>query len=169
MSLVLRHKPEVIGLVLDNEGWVSIDELVEKSEGKLTFKIIEEAVSQNDKQRFKISENGLRIRANQGHSLKVDLGLKAVEPPILLYHGTATRFISSIKEKGLIAGNRQHVHLSIDAATAQSVGERHGKPIILEVNSKRMLEDAYKFFLSENGVWLTQKVPVQYLTFSKNN
>ena len=168
MSLILRHKPETIGLTLDANGWADIDELLRlaKARGKaLDRKVIEQVVADNDKQRFIISEDGSRIRANQGHSISIDLALTPREPPSVLFHGTATRFLDSIREQGLLHGNRQHVHLSLEQATAVNVGRRHGKPVILEVAAKRMREEGHIFFLSENGVWLTEHVPTLFIRF----
>lgn len=162
LSLILRHKPETIGLKLDENGWVDIDELIEKSKKtKLTKELLDEVVEQNDKKRF-IVENG-KIRANQGHSIEIDLELKAVTPPDVLYHGTATKFLISIMKIGLNKQKRQHVHLSKDIETARTVGMRHGKVVILEVDAKRMFEEGYLFYLSVNGVWLTAVVPVEFL------
>jgi len=162
LSLLLRHKPETIGLNLDENGWADIDELISKSkEIALTRALIDEVVADSDKQRFIIESD--RIRANQGHSIVVDLEFKAVCPPDKLYHGTATRFLDSIMQGGLTKQQRLHVHLSKDIETATAVGKRHGKVVILEVNSKKMFEDGYEFYLSENGVWLTDVVPVEYL------
>ena len=162
LSLVLRHKPESIGLNLDNQGWADIGELIRcahKRNQPLTINTIEDVVKNNDKQRFTISEDGKRIRANQGHSIKVDLGLEEKEPPEYLFHGTATRFLDSIKEKGLKSSGRNHVHLSTDYTTAVKVGKRHGKPVIIKVDTADMFKNNYKFYLSENGVWLTESVP----------
>jgi len=162
LSLLLRHKPETIGLKLDENGWADMDELIKKSKKRgLTRALIERVVEQDDKQRFSIKGN--RIRANQGHSLAIDLGLKAVTPPEVLYHGTATRFLDSIMKMGLTKQKRQHVHLSKEIETATRVGMRHGKVVILEVDAKRMYEAGYLFYLSENGVWLTDVVPKEFL------
>ena len=162
LSLILRHKPETIGLKLDENGWADIDELIEKSKNlKLTKELIDEVVEQNDKQRFIVEGN--RIRANQGHSIVVDLELKAVTPPDVLYHGTATRFLESIMQTGLNKQKRQHVHLSKNIETATSVGLRHGKVVILEVDAKQMFDEGYEFYLSLNGVWLTDVVPKKFL------
>ena len=166
LSLILRHKPESIHLKLDSNGWADIDELMAKSRNiKLTRKLINEVVENNDKQRFIIEDN--RIRANQGHSINIDLELKAVRPPDVLYHGTATRFLDSIMKEGLSKQKRQHVHLSKDIETATKVGMRHGKVVILEIDSKKMFEDGYEFYLSLNGVWLTDVVPVEFLKEKK--
>ncbi len=166
LSFVLRHKPEAIGLTLDSQGWASIPKLIEKSasECTLTNNLIKQVVTTNDKQRFLLSADGQRIRANQGHSIKVDLNLQPQEPPPLLYHGTATRFLNSIKQEGLKPGQRHHVHLSTDVATAMAVGQRYGKPVILQVASGEMFQAGYEFFLSENWIWLTEHVPPQFLT-----
>lgn len=165
LSFVLRHKPEAINLELDTQGWAGISDLIEKasSEIPLTAELIKQFVVTNDKQRFSLSEDGQRIRANQGHSIKVDLDLTPKTPPTNLYHGTATRFLPSILEKGLQPGQRHHVHLSIDIETATSVGQRYGKPVILQVASGEMYQQGYVFFLSKNGVWLTECVPPELL------
>ncbi len=168
LSLVLRHQPEVIGVQLDSQGWVSIEELIGAAgrHGKqLNRELITEVVANNDKQRFSISDDGQRIRANQGHSVNIELGLSPAAPPKILFHGTVQKFIESIREKGLIKGSRQHVHLSADRETAEKVAQRRGKPIILPVDSEQMNQDEFQFYLSENGVWLTDHVPAGYLTF----
>lgn len=165
LSLILRHKPETIGIELDENGWIDIPALLEAlatSGHGITLEEIEEVVNDNDKQRFIISDG--RIRANQGHSVDIALGLEAKIPPQMLYHGTATRFLNSIEQDGLMKMSRQHVHLSTNEETARSVGSRHGKPIILVVNSGHMYTDGYKFMLSENGVWLVDHVPFKYIT-----
>ena len=170
ISLVLRHKPEQIGLTLDPNGWADVDELLAKANSAnvaLDLKQLQQVVDQNNKQRFVFSDDGRRIRANQGHSINIDLGLAPIAPPSKLYHGTAERFLKSIRAIGVIARSRQHVHLSLDQETAQSVGKRHGKPVILTVAAKEMHHAGYDFFRSKNGVWLTNKVPTAYLTFPK--
>lgn len=167
LSYVLRHKPESIGLSLDAQGWANIDELMSKSSKvRLTREDISRVVKGNDKQRFIISEDGNLIRANQGHSIKVDLGLKPVSPPKSLFHGTATRFWPSIKVEGLKKMNRQHVHLSEDEETAAKVGVRHGKLQILTIDCLAMTAAGHIFYVSENGVWLTETVPPQFLSVS---
>ncbi len=166
LSYVLRHKPGSVNLTLDGNGWAGIPELLEKANqhGKpLTRPILEQIVANDDKQRFCFSEDGSKIRANQGHSVGVDLGLIPLEPPKKLYHGTATRFVQSIMSNGLNSRNRNHVHLSSDRDTAADVGRRHGKPVVLEVAAQRMFEDGCLFFRSENGVWLTEEVEQKYL------
>jgi len=166
LSLVLRHRPEVIGIELDAEGWVSVEELLAAcaQHGRaITREQLDTVVQTNDKQRFAFSADRTRIRANQGHSLPVDLGLVPVEPPELLYHGTVLRFLDLIRRDGLTKGNRHHVHLSPDIQTATKVGQRRGRPVILVIDAGRMFRDAHKFFRSENGVWLTDAVPPAYL------
>lgn len=167
LSFVLRHKPEAIGLALDGNGWADVDDLVRlaiESGHPLTRAAIETVVAGSDKQRFALSEDGRRIRANQGHSVAVDLGLSPVTPPTILYHGTATRFLDSIREHGLRPGSRQHVHLSGDEATAVKVAIRHGRAAVLQVAAGEMARDGFPYFRSTNGVWLTALVPVRYLT-----
>ncbi|MBO0798509.1 MAG: RNA 2'-phosphotransferase [Blastocatellia bacterium] len=166
LSLVLRHQPEKIGLKLDAAGWVQVDQLLEacRSHGfSLTKDELDAVVANNDKQRFTFSEDGLRIRANQGHSIEVELGYQPVTPPDELYHGTVERFLRSILESGLSKGKRHHVHLSANLETAQKVGARRGRPVILKVMSGQMHRDGHLFYCSQNGVWLTDKVPPQYL------
>jgi putative RNA 2'-phosphotransferase len=166
LSLVLRHKPEAIGLTLDANGWADVEELITRAnqQGKqLTRPLLEKIVATNDKKRFAFSEDGTRIRASQGHSVTVDLDLKPQTPPEVLFHGTATRFLDSIKKLGLLPVNRQHVHLSLDEETAVKVGQRHGKPVILRIRSGEMHRTGSEFFLSENGVWLTASVPPEIL------
>ncbi|NRB51557.1 MAG: RNA 2'-phosphotransferase [Saprospiraceae bacterium] len=167
LSLVLRHKPEALPIELDKQGWADLDEIIEKMQRKgmeVDESIIQSVVANNDKQRFRLDLPNRRIRANQGHSINIDLALDPSVPPAVLFHGTATRFIDSIMEKGLIRGSRQHVHLSLDIVTATKVGSRHGKPTILAVDAQTMHQQGYKFFVSENGVWLTEHVPVDFLS-----
>jgi putative RNA 2'-phosphotransferase len=169
LSLVLRHQPEAIGLSLDDAGWADVAELIERSNNSkrpLSIELLQEVVANNDKKRFAFSADGSKIRASQGHSVTVELGIPAKTPPELLYHGTATRFVESIKQQGLLSGSRQHVHLSADPATALKVGQRHGKPVVLVVAAQKMQESGHKFYQSENGVWLVAAVPVQFITFS---
>ena len=171
LSLVLRHEPSRIGLTLDSGGWVTVDELlraVTQAGLPLTRVTLARIVAENDKQRFRFSEDGLRIRANQGHSVAIDLGLTPLTPPDLLYHGTATRFLESIRQEGLRPQSRQHVHLSPDVTTATKVGQRHGKPVVLTVKSGAMHSAGYHFYQSDNGVWLTAHVPPSYLMIPTN-
>jgi putative RNA 2'-phosphotransferase len=170
LSFVLRHKPQAIGITLDAEGWVAVDELLAaavRHGQSITRQQLEEVVATNDKQRFSFSADGRLIRANQGHSIEVDLGLVPVEPPELLYHGTVARFLDSIREKGLVRGKRHHVHLSADRDTAARVGQRRGRPVVLVIEARCMRGDGHAFFQSENGVWLTEAVPPAYLQFPK--
>lgn len=164
MSLVLRHDPGKIGLELDGSGWARIEDLVQRSNGRLSDSLVREIVESNDKQRFAISEDGQQIRANQGHSIDIDLGLKPVKPPEILYHGTSERTLPRIQSNGLHRMSRQHVHLSSSIETALAVGRRHGKPVVLSVAAGRMDRDGIRFFKSENGVWLVAAVPPDYLS-----
>ena len=168
LSLVLRHRPETIGITLAPDGWVDVDELLEacRAHGRaISRRVLHEVVATNDKRRFSFSPDGRQIRANQGHSVEVELGLEPVEPPELLYHGTVARFLGSIRARGLVRGSRQHVHLSADRQTAQRVGQRRGRPVVLVVEAARMHGDGHRFYLSENGVWLVEAVPADYLRF----
>jgi len=168
LSLVLRHQPETIGLQLDSQGWASVSDLLRalsSSHLPLSLAELQEVVRSNDKQRFSFSEDGSRIRASQGHSLAIDLGYERALPPPALFHGTAERFLESIREQGLVKGQRHHVHLSADSETAMNVGQRYGKPVVLKIASERMNRDGHLFFRSANGVWLTEHVPVEYLEF----
>lgn len=167
LSYVLRHRPDAIGLALDAHGWAWVSELIEKALNAgttLDMDRIHRAVETNDKKRFALSDDGLRIRANQGHSVSVDLGLVPAEPPPMLYHGTATRFLESILAKGLVPGTRQHVHLSLDSETATKVGARHGDPVILRIAAQAMYAQGFLFYCAENGVWLTGSVDPQFLS-----
>ena len=165
LALVLRHRPEAIGLVLDEAGWADIDTLIARAapHHPLTRALIERAVAENDKQRYAISDDGRRIRARQGHSIEVDLALPALAPPALLYHGTATRFLEAILREGLTKRQRQHVHLSADVATATRVGARHGRPVVLRVDAAAMAAAGHVFRQAENGVWLTDTAPAAFL------
>jgi len=168
LSLVLRLQPETIGVTLDHEGWIAIDVLLTAAAAQgtqITRDLLEIIVANSDKQRFTISVDGQRIRANQGHSLEVDLGLAPVEPPEQLFHGTVEKFLESIRRGGLVKGARQHVHLSADRATAEKVGERRGQAVILRIAAGKMHRAGQKFYRSDNGVWLTEAVPAEYLIF----
>ena len=168
LSLVLRHDPGKIGLRLDDAGWAGVDALLSAAASagvRIDRPTLERVVAENDKKRFAFSEDGKRIRASQGHSVDVDLGLQPRTPPELLYHGTATRFVDSIREQGLRSASRTHVHLSADEATAISVGQRHGRPVVLTIAAGRMHRDGHAFYRSDNGVWLTNAVPAQYIGF----
>lgn len=166
LSYILRHAPESIGLTLDNQGWGNISQLIQlaqKSGTPLTLEVIKRVVETNDKKRFSISDDGLFIRAVQGHSLKTTVDYQPIKPPTTLYHGTATRFINSIFNQGLQPNGRQYVHLSQEYKTAINVGNRHGKAIVLTVDSETMFRDGFEFYQADNGVWLTLTVPVNYL------
>ena len=164
LSFILRHQPDSIGLELSDEGWTNIKELIGKTRKfKLTRELINTVVENNDKKRFLISEDGERIKANQGHSIEVKLELEPVTPPDFLLHGTAERFLESILREGLTKQKRHHVHLSETQKTALSVGGRYGQPILLKIDSKLMHEDGFEFYKTENSVWLVDHVPAKYL------
>lgn len=166
LSLILRHRPDKIGLTLDAQGWADVDELLLKANQHgmaVTRPLLDEVVEHNDKQRFAFNVDGTRIRANQGHSIKIDLGLEPIAPPARLYHGTAARFLDSIQQQGLLRGKRDFVHLSPDEATARKVGARHGEPVVLTVDAGQMQADGFTFYRAANGVWLTLYVPREYL------
>lgn len=168
LSLVLRHKPQTIGLTLDRAGWANVDELIEclAEHGTTVNKEeIERIVATNEKKRYVLSEDGTRIKAAQGHSLDVNLELKRATPPFTLYHGTVEKAISAIKASGLLKMNRHHVHLSLDRETASNVGSRRGAPIILGIQARRMHNEGHHFFLSENGVWLVDAVLPEFIVF----
>ena len=171
LSLVLRHNPGVIGLELDSAGWADVNELVQRASAHgrpLSVDLVRDAVEQNDKRRFSFSADGTRVRAVQGHSIPVDLGLERAAPPATLYHGTAQRFLDAIRQEGLQPRARQHVHLSDNAATAVQVGARHGRPVALQVDSLGMAAEGFAFFQAENGVWLTAAVPPRFLAVSES-
>jgi len=166
LSLVLRHQPEAIAIMLDENGWVSVDKLIQKSNAagvKLDFDVLKHVVATNNKKRFSFNESLDKIIASQGHSIEVELGYEPQMPPEILYHGTAINNVTSILSTGLEKRQRRHVHLSKDTETALKVGTRHGKPVILQVAALQMHNEGFKFFLSENGVWLTDSVPSKYL------
>lgn len=168
LSFLLRHHPEAEGLSMDENGWVVVDELLAAPGAQkrgITRDLLDRVVTENDKQRYEFDEEGKRIRARQGHSRDVSLGLTAVAPPEHLYHGTASRVLSSIREDGLRRRNRQHVHLSIDAATATQVGARHGRPVVLVIRAREMHEAGHEFFVSGNNIWLTESVPPGFIDF----
>ena len=172
LSYVLRHHPGSIGIELDSGGWADVSELLRGARRNglaITADELRRVVRDNDKQRFSFSEDGVRIRASQGHSVGVDLGYEQVVPPDVLYHGTAQRRVDSICREGLSRGSRHHVHLSADVATARRVGQRYGKAIVLEVQAGRMSSDGYKFYLSANKIWLTEYVPPSYLKFPETD
>ena len=166
ISLILRHKPEVIGITLDDHGWADTEALIRGIQATQPFsmEMLEEIVRTDNKQRFAFNEDRTKIRANQGHSIPVDVELQELEPPEVLYHGTGEKYVASILRQGLLPKSRLYVHLSRDTATAREVGKRHGRPMIFLVQSGSMYRDGYPFYLSLNGVWLTREVPVQYLS-----
>lgn len=172
MSFVLRHRPDAIGLALDQQGWASIDELVLKSKAaghSFSRDDLIQAVNTSEKRRFTLSADGHRIRAAQGHSITIDLGLSKQEPPTVLYHGTARRFLRSILSDGLRPQARQQVHLSVDEATAKIVGQRHGDPVVLTVDARRMHAAGFQFYVADNGVWLTDHVPAEFMRVSSSD
>lgn len=168
LSLALRHNPDALGITLDAHGWTPVDVLLrqlKKAGHPLTRDELQILVDTNDKKRFTLSVDGRSIRAAQGHSVEVNLALSPSEPPAILFHGTATANLDSIFAKGLIPGGRQQVHLSTDRDTAVKVGTRHGKPVVLTVDAAKMHADGVLFFQADNGVWLTDAVHQDYLTF----
>jgi putative RNA 2'-phosphotransferase len=166
LSKHLRHTPAQIGIELSPGGWVAVDELLAAC-NKRSFLInrseLDEVVANNDKKRFSFDSTGTLIRANQGHSVEVDLQLEPAIPPDILYHGTGHGAVEAILQDGLCKMSRHHVHLSTDITTAQKVGTRHGRPVVFQVNAAAMYEDGYTFYCSENGVWLVDRVPSEYL------
>ncbi len=169
LSLVLRHQPETAHITLDAAGWVSVEDLLAgcaKARRPMRRVDLEDIVATNAKKRFEFSADGTRIRASQGHSVEVDLNYEPKEPPPVLYHGTATRFLESIQVKGLLKMQRHHVHLTAETKMTPQVGARHGKPVLLTILSADMHLAGHTFYLSTNGVWLVEHVPVQFIRFS---
>ncbi|WP_066549756.1 RNA 2'-phosphotransferase [Clostridium sp. AT4] len=165
ISLILRHKPEVIGISLDDHGWANVDELLAgiRRTRPIDTEMLEEIVRTDEKQRYTFNEDHARIRANQGHSIQVDVELEEKEPPEYLFHGTGRKYVESIDQTGLIPKSRLYVHLSGDQETAIKVGKRHGEPIVYQVAAGAMARDGHKFWRSANDVWLTKRVPPEYL------
>ncbi|MCD8050622.1 MAG: RNA 2'-phosphotransferase [Clostridiales bacterium] len=165
LSLILRHHPEIVGITLDEHGWAEVDELIAgvSRTHPLTTETLEQIVREDEKQRYSFNEDKTFIRANQGHSVPVDVDLEELEPPEILYHGTGQKSTDSIDAQGLLPMSRLYVHLSADYATAKKVGQRHGKPVVYRVLSGKMHGDGIKFYRSVNGVWLTKAVPARYL------
>lgn len=166
LSLVLRHQPEAIGLTLDENGWTDVTVLLQKLKTKgfnVDRTALQHVVATNNKKRFAFNEEETKIRASQGHSINVDLGYEESMPPTILYHGTAQKNAASIRQNGLIKQSRQHVHLSKDVETAITVGQRHGAPVVFEVLAEAAHRNGHAFYLSANGVWLTEEVPAKYL------
>lgn len=172
LSLVLRHAPDEIGLKLDSTGWTDIEHLITKMNDNgqpIDLEILKRVVKTNNKKRFAFNEDKTKIRANQGHSIKVEHGFTPINPPDVLYHGTGEKNEANILKSGLDKGKRHHVHLSQNVEIALVVGKRHGKPIVFEVNSNEMYSDGFGFYKSKNDVWLTDKVPSKYLKKKENN
>jgi len=165
ISMVLRHQPDAIGISLDEHGWADVQELIEgvAKRHSLDREILERIVATDEKQRYAFNEDHTLIRANQGHSVPVDVELQEIQPPEILYHGTGEKFLESIMAQGLLPKSRLYVHLSTDAETAKTVGARHGKPVVLTVMCGQMCREGFEFYLSKNGVWLTKHVPTKYL------
>lgn len=167
ISLILRHHPETVGITLDEHGWADVRELIEgidkDGRHKLTPELLEEIVRTDEKQRYSYNADHTKIRANQGHSIPVDVELKEKIPPEILYHGTGEKYVASIDREGLLPKSRLYVHLSKDIPAALKVGSRHGRPVIYQVSAGQMSRDGIPFFLSANGVWLVKAVPVKYL------
>ena len=166
LSLVLRHQPQKLGIALDAQGWTDVGILLDKMNCngfEINRSLLEEIVATNNKKRFAFNADKTKIRASQGHSVAVNLGYQAVEPPELLYHGTSKKAVASILQNGLHKAHRQHLHLSADQETALKVGQRHGLPVVLGVEALKMYKQGHLFFLSQNGVWLTDFVPAVYL------
>jgi len=161
MSLLLRHTPEKENLDMDRYGYVPVKQLISRLD--ITMSDLEDIVDENDKQRFSFDKTHNYLKANQGHSIDVDLELASVKPPQKLYHGTATKFLTSIYDNGIVKGKRNFVHLSIDIETARQVGSRHGNPYILVIDTEKMYEDGIEFYLTKNGVWHTDFVPREYI------
>ena len=169
LSLILRHRPEEVGVTLDPAGWVDVDVILaalqKRTNPPFTRELLVRVVQENDKKRFEFNEDQTRIRASQGHSVQVDLEYAPIEPPEFLFHGTVDRVLDSIRAKGLIKGDRHHVHLSLDRETASKVGSRRGRPVVLRVRAQEMHQAGAQFFRSTNGVWLTEHVPADKIEF----
>lgn len=165
LSLILRHRPEAAGIALDEHGWANVEELIRgiRKTQRFSMEMLEEIVRTDQKQRYSFNEDRTLIRANQGHSIPVDVELPKAEPPEILWHGTGQKYTESIDRTGLLPGSRLYVHLSADPETAVKVGSRHGKPVVYKVYSRRMASEGFVFYRSVNGVWLTKRVPVPYL------
>jgi putative RNA 2'-phosphotransferase len=164
LSYVLRHQPQTIGLTLAANGWAPVEALLSNSSLPINFEELKYVVEHNDKQRFAFNEDLTLIRANQGHSVKIAMNFQEIIPPTVLYHGTAQHFLPSILQKGLLKGKRHHVHLSKDIQTASKVGQRHGKLLILKVDTEKMVAAGHQFYLTDNQVYLVKHVPPNYLS-----
>lgn len=169
LSMILRHRPEEVGIMLDEHGWADVEELIELSGENLgvnfTKEQLRQMIEENDKPRFSFNDDETKIKANYGHSVPVDLALEPATPPEILYHGTAIRFLENIQKEGIMRRARNYVHLSGDEETALEVGARHGKPIVLNVNTGKMARDGFTFFKTNDDTWLTEKVPKKYVDF----
>ncbi len=161
ISKILRHQPSIIGITLDDEGYADVNELIDGI--GISQQLLEEIVKEDQKQRYSFNKDHTKIKANQGHSIDVNVHLTKSLPPDILYHGTCTRFIDLINQEGIKSMSRQYVHLSKDIETAKMVGSRHGKVVVLEINTKAMINDGYEFYLSDNAVWLTKYIPTKYI------
>ena len=165
LCLILRHKPNLIGITLDQNGWASTQEIIyalNKTNKKISIEQLVNIVNTDNKKRFSFNEDKSKIRANQGHSIPVDLSLVELAPPAVLYHGTSKSHLSQIRKTEIKPMTRQYVHLSADITTANKVGKRHGEVVVIEIDAKRMVEDGFNFFISDNGVWLTKVVSPKY-------
>ena len=172
ISMLLRHKPQAAGISLDEHGWADVNELIKgvsETKAPLTIEELEYIVDTDDKGRYSFNTDKTLIRANQGHSISVDVELDETEPPEFLWHGTGEKYVNSIDEIGLIPKSRLYVHLSADYETAATVGSRHGNPVVYRIRAKELRKDGYTFFLSKNGVWLTREVPAKYLEKEKSD
>ncbi|MBQ6335044.1 MAG: RNA 2'-phosphotransferase [Erysipelotrichaceae bacterium] len=165
IALILRHRPEVIGITLDEHGWANTEELIKgiAKTRDFTLEDLERIVANDEKQRYSFNQDKTKIRANQGHSIDVDVELKEAVPPEILYHGTGEKYVNAIDSQGLKAKNRLYVHLSKDIETAKKVGSRHGRPVVYQIDCKAMSDQGYQFYLSANDIWLTKNVPASYL------
>lgn len=167
LSLVLRHEPGAAGIALDEHGWADVEELllgISRTGRQIDMDTLERIVRENNKQRYSFNEDHTKIRANQGHSIQVDVELKEARPPQYLYHGTAARSLLAIRQEGIKKMGRQHVHLSADFQTALAVGRRHGSPVVITIDAEAMVRRGVTFYLSANGVWLCEYVSPEYFT-----
>ena len=172
IALLLRHHPEKAGLCLDEHGWVEVEALIQgvrRSYPEFNRAVLDEIVARDSKQRYAYNQDKTCIRANQGHSIPVDVELKQALPPAILYHGTGEKYVESIQKVGLIPKSRLYVHLSTDIQTAIQVGKRHGQPVVYQIDTQQMIHDGFIFYISANHIWLTKAVPVQYLKIIETN
>ncbi len=172
IALLLRHHPEKAGLCLDEHGWVEVEALIQgvrRRYPEFNRAVLDEIVARDSKQRYAYNQDKTCIRANQGHSIPVDVELKQALPPTVLYHGTGEKYVESIQKVGLIPKSRLYVHLSTDIQTAIQVGKRHGQPVVYQIDTQQMIHDGFIFYISANHIWLTKAVPVQYLKIIETN